>query len=266
MGGTWDSTNVIDSDVAVLTNVGLEHTRWLGPTIADIAREKLAVVRPGSTLVLGADVGADVAREAEGVASQCGARIVHAEADVDAAAALPAFQRRNFATAVAAAQAHLGAPLDPDLVRAAAAEAAVPGRFEVIPGEPVTVLDCAHNPDGIAALCGSLTEVLGNGPLVAVVSILEDKDAAAMLTALLPRCEAVVFTAAANPRALPPPTLASLAHQLNGPAATIEPDPHRALERARAIAGPRGVVLATGSIYLVADLKRAPGSRPGATL
>ncbi len=64
LGGRWDATNVIDSRVAVLTNVGLEHTRWLGPTVRDIAREKLAVVRPGSTLVVGADLHPDAMDEA----------------------------------------------------------------------------------------------------------------------------------------------------------------------------------------------------------
>jgi dihydrofolate synthase / folylpolyglutamate synthase len=80
LGGRWDATNVIDAEVAVLTNVGLEHTRWLGPTVADIAREKLAVVAPGATLVLGPDLDPDADAEARLVAGRQGAAIVRAPA------------------------------------------------------------------------------------------------------------------------------------------------------------------------------------------
>ena len=87
-----------------------------------------------------------------------------------------------------------------------------------------------------------------------------------MLRALLPRCAACVFTASQNPRALPPATLGSLAVQLGGPPAELEGDPRRALERARELAGPEGAVVATGSIYLVADLLSAPGRRRASAL
>ena len=89
---------------------------------------------------------------------------------------------------------------------------------------------------------------------MAVVSILDDKDAAGMLSVLLPACDAVVFTTSQNPRALPPPTLQSLATQLGGRPSEIVPDPVRALARGRELAGPEGVVIATGSLYLIADL------------
>jgi dihydrofolate synthase / folylpolyglutamate synthase len=87
-----------------------------------------------------------------------------------------------------------------------------------------------------------------------VVYVLDDKDAAGMLAALIPACDALILTSSQNPRALPPPTLQSLARQLAGPPAEIVPDPHRALQRARELAGTRGVVIATGSLYLIADL------------
>jgi hypothetical protein len=120
---------------------------------------------------------------------------------------------------------------------------------------------------GVAALAESLPEFLAGRPLVAVVSVLDDKDAAAMLATLLPLCAGAVFTANANPRALSPATLASLAGQVGAPAATrVEPDPRRAVALARALAGPGGVVLATGSIYLVADLLRPAGAGRGSTL
>ncbi len=262
LGGRYDATNVIPSAVQVLTNVGLEHTRWLGPTLGDIAREKLAVVRSGSTLVVGA-LEPEVETEAQNAAASVGARLVHAPADPGVAlAALGGFQRRNFAVARAAAEAFAGS-LDPAAVEAAAASVLVPGRLQPVGSDPLTLLDGAHNPSGLLALADSLPDVLARrtGPLVAVVSILEDKDAAGMLAVLLPHCREVVFTRSANPRALSPATLDSLWRQIGGIGAEIEADPRRALERARERAGTAGTVLATGSIYLVADLLRAPGVR-----
>jgi dihydrofolate synthase/folylpolyglutamate synthase len=143
----------------------------------------------------------------------------------------------------------------------------VPGRLQVVDRDPVTLLDGAHNPAGLEALVESLPDVIGDAPLVAAVSILEDKDATAMLRALLPRCAAVVFTRSGNPRALPPATLLSLAGQLGGPPAEVISAPHAALERARELAADiGGAALATGSIYLVADLVAAPGERKASRL
>jgi len=292
LGGRWDATNVIDARIAVLTNVGLEHTRWLGPTVADIAREKLAVVAPGATLVLGPDLHPDADAEARQVAERQGATIVRAPAAPPGGVELVArgaFQRRNFAVACVAAEAYLGR-LDDGAVRAAAASTVVPGRFEVRdgpgagPGAPddcvEVVLDGAHNAGGIEAIAGSLPEFLAGRPLVAVLSVLDDKDAAAMLTTLLPLCAGIVFCANHNPRALSPATLASLAGQIGAGgwdgATRVEADPHRAVVLARRLAAQLaaarpagaggGVVLATGSIYLIADLVRPAGSGQGSTL
>ncbi|MBJ7521528.1 MAG: bifunctional folylpolyglutamate synthase/dihydrofolate synthase [Solirubrobacteraceae bacterium] len=261
LGGRYDATNVLDAPVVVLTNVGLEHTRWLGPTVADIAREKLAVVPPGGTLVLGADLHPDARREADEVAARQGATIVSARADPGVPVhALGGFQRRNFAAAMEAVRAWLGR-LDDEAVRAAAAQVAVPGRFQLVARSPDTILDGAHNPGGMEALAASLPEYLAGRRLTAVISVLDDKDAAAMLTALLPHCAHVVVTSNANPRALSPATLESLAAQIGTVPVQREPDPKRALVRAREVAGPDGVVLATGSIYLIADLLREAGDR-----
>jgi dihydrofolate synthase/folylpolyglutamate synthase len=250
LGGRWDATNVLGAPVVVLTNVGLEHTRWLGPTIPDIAGEKLAVVKrshPPATLVLG-----ERQPEVEPLAAETGATIVRpAPLDVD----LPGYQRHNFEVAATAARALRD--VDDAAVAAAATHAQVPGRLQIVDHDPLTMFDGAHNPSGIAALVGALPE----RPVTAVVSILDDKDATAMLRALLPHCAGAVFTASTNRRALPPATLASLAAQLGGPPAEVEPDPRRAVERARALAGPEGAVVATGSIYLVADLLSPPGAR-----
>jgi dihydrofolate synthase/folylpolyglutamate synthase len=143
----------------------------------------------------------------------------------------------------------------------------VPGRLQVVDEDPLTLLDGAHNPDGIAALAESLPEIAAGRRTVAVVSILDDKDAARMLATLLPACHAVVLTSSQNPRALPPPTLESLTRQLGGPPAELVPDPRAALARGRALAGREGVVVATGSIYLVADLlRKAPAGRRASML
>jgi len=264
LGGRYDATNVIPSEVQVLTNVGLEHTRWLGPTIRDIASEKLAVVRAGATLVIGPDLDPDalaLARETPA------ARIVVAEETGIVPAARGSFQRRNFALARAAAEALIG-DLDDHAVRAAAASTLVPGRFELVGRDPETVIDGAHNPAGMRALAESLPEWLDGRELVTVVSILDDKDAAAMLQALIPHTSHIVCTTNANPRALPPATLQSLARQLGFEAVSAERDPRAALAAARGIASHPpidGAVLATGSIYLIADLLRPVGAR-GATL
>jgi dihydrofolate synthase/folylpolyglutamate synthase len=274
LGGRYDATNVIPSEVQVLTNVGLEHTRWLGPTIRDIASEKLAVVTSSgdrrlrrseaetfpSALILGTDLHPDALE----LALATPARIVVATDTDMPIAARGAFQRRNFALARAAAEALLG-ELDDDAVRAAAASTLVPGRFELVGESPETVIDGAHNPAGMAALAESLPEWLDGRELTAVVSVLDDKDAAGMLQALIPHVTRIVCTTNANPRALPPATLKSLARQLGFTAVTAERDPRAALAIARELSGPQGAVLATGSIYLIADLLRPAGTR-GATL
>ena len=261
LGGRYDATNVIPSKVQVLTNVGLEHTRWLGPTIPDVANEKLDIVRPGGTLVVGADLDPDAMVLAERTCETRGATLVVAPAHSGLELlAQGEHQQRNFAVARAAATAYLGR-LDDAAVRAAAASTLVPGRFQIVDEAPVTVIDGAHNAAGMAALASALRTFADGRRVVACVSILDDKDAAAMLRELLPMCAELVVTQSANPRALPAATLESLAGQLGGPPARTVPDPRRALAAAREAAGPEGVAVATGSIYLIADLLRPEGAR-----
>ena len=260
LGGRYDATNVLPSRVQVLTNVGLEHTRWLGPTVRDIAREKLAVVSDGGVLVTG-PLAPEAEEEAEAVARARGARRVRVSGEADVP--IPGrYQRENFALALAAAEAHLGA-LDPPTVERAARAVRVPGRLQEIDAAPLTLLDGAHNPAGIGALVDALAELSGErrppARRVAAVSVLDDKDAAAMLATLLGFCDDLVFCANANPRALSPATLASLAAQLAGREFETRADPHVALARARELAGPDGLAVATGSIYLISDLVRPPG-------
>src|SRR5436190_14102356 len=178
LGGRYDATNVIPSKVQALTTVGLEHTRWHGPTITHISGEKLDVVKPDGTLALGHGLHPDAVAAARRVANERGVRMVWAPADPGVpVAALGSFQRRNFALARTAAEAFMG-ELDARAVARAAAEVRVSGRLQMIGERPLTLLDGAHNPDGMAALAESLSEVTGSRkPLVAVVSILDDKDA-----------------------------------------------------------------------------------------
>jgi dihydrofolate synthase/folylpolyglutamate synthase len=264
LGGRWDATNTLDSRVQVLTNVGLDHTRWLGPTVRDVAREKLAVVRDDAILVVG-ELHPDAHEEAVAAATAHHARLIHASPRDVSAPGL--FQRQNFGVAVAAAEALLG-KVDEEAVRAVAESVSIPGRCEVVGRDPLMIVDGAHNPAGVAALAESIPEMFGGRRPVAVVSVLEDKDAAGMLRELLPSSCAVVFTRNANPRALPPATLESLARQVTPEPPPIElvADPHAALARARELAGPGGGVLATGSIYLVADLVRGATQRRASTL
>ena len=175
--------------------------------------------------------------------------------------------RRNFALARAAAEAYLG-QLDETAVQAAAAGIRIPGRLEVIDQHPLTVLDGAHNAEAMNALIDSLPELLGDraGSLVAVVSILTDKDAAGMLSLLMPHCQSLVLTSSHNPRALPPATLESLSRQLGGPPTEIVPDPLSAMTRARELAGSDGAVLVAGSLYLVADLVRPAAAQRASIL
>jgi dihydrofolate synthase/folylpolyglutamate synthase len=260
LGGRYDATSVVQARVTVLTNVALEHTRWLGPTIADIAEEKLAVVRPSAELVLGAGLAGEAMAVAERIAAEREARIVVAQ---PLAEDLPvrsrgAFQRRNFALARAAAAAYLrsvGHELDVQAVARAAAETEVPGRLQRVAEDPPTVLDGAHNPDAVAALVESLPDVFGDAPIALVIGVLEDKDADTMLRLLLPVCERAWFTAPPSPRALSPAALESRARQLGFSSTVSEPRPERALAAAREWAAQNGAsVLATGSVYLVGDL------------
>ncbi|HSZ14308.1 MAG TPA: cyanophycin synthetase [Solirubrobacteraceae bacterium] len=278
LGGRYDATSVIDARVTVLTNVGLEHTRWLGPTLTDIAEEKLAVTRPHTALVLGEDLAAPALAVAERVAAEREAWIVRPRAapvPVPLLRARGAFQQRNFALATVAAEEYLraaGIPVNAEAVAQAGACTEVPGRMQLVDEDPPTLLDGAHNPDAVLALVESLPQVLSArpgaspAPIALVLGVLDDKDAAAMLAALLPAVRRAWFTAPPSSRALSPAALESLARQLGFDVSVCEPRPARALAQAQEWArAHQGAVLATGSVYLVGDLlrelARADGSR-----
>jgi dihydrofolate synthase / folylpolyglutamate synthase len=272
LGGRLDATNTIPSRVTVLTSVGLDHTEWLGETELEIAAEKLAVLKDQSTLVLGR-VSAPVRELAERVADERGAELIVAPEDpgagIEVAAAGP-FQRRNFALAVAAATAFLGA-VDPERVAAVAAGLRVPGRLELIADSPPTYVDAAHNPDGAAALAEALPALAAGRPVVACLAVLADKDAAAMIAALAPVLRSVVCTeippaalaghGRPGARSRPARELADLCGAY-GLEAIAEPRLEPALRRAAELACGTfaGVLVVTGSHYLIAPARTSRGA------
>jgi dihydrofolate synthase/folylpolyglutamate synthase len=221
LGGRYDATNVISSEVVVLTNVALEHTRWLGSTRELIAREKLAVIAPGAKVVLGEG-------EWEALAREAGAGSV--------AIVTPEELSRR------AVELVLGRTL-----AAETNEVTVPGRLEWR-GER-ELWDGAHNPAGVAWLVRQLPR----HDWTLVCSILADKDVDSMLETLAPLASTFVATCCSSPRALPAGELAARAESFFERVETVD-DPARALVRGRELAAPDGRLLVTGSLYLLADL------------
>jgi dihydrofolate synthase/folylpolyglutamate synthase len=277
LGGRLDATNTIPSKLTVLTSIGRDHTEWLGESEEQIAAEKLAVLRDQTTLVLGR-VSPAVAALAERTAAERGARLVVAPEDPGAGVEVRApgrFQRRNFALAAAAAEAFLGRELDPARRAAVAAGLEIPGRLERIGGDPPVLLDAAHNPDGAAALAEALPAVAGGRPVIAVLAILADKDAAAMIAALAPTLTRAVCTElpggtsgqkthgyggeSTTRRSFGAGELASLC-EAAGLSAEAAPEFAAAVALGRARAAERGGVLAVaGSHYALAPAREALG-------
>jgi dihydrofolate synthase/folylpolyglutamate synthase len=217
LGGRLDATNVLDAEVVVLTNVALDHTDVLGDTREAIAGEKLAVVAPGSTVILGEAEWESRAR------ARGPARILVAD-DV----------------ARVAAEALLDRPLEGDV------EASLQGRFDVVGDD---VFAGAHNPAGVEWLL----ERLPRHDYVIVASVLADKDVEATLAALARAGRTLVATASHSARAVPAAELARVAEPFFDRVELVD-DPVEAFDRARALAGDDGAVLVTGSLYLLADL------------
>lgn len=273
MGGLNDATNVVDAQVAVVTNVSLDHVELLGPTRADIAREKSGIVKPGSTLVLGEqdhdlveifrsagasrcwEAGSDFACESTRIAH--GGRVLNLRTpggrypDVF----LPlhgAHQGANAACALAAAEAFFDAPLHPDVVAEGFGAVVAPGRMEVVGRAPLVVLDGAHNPAGAAAAGATLAEDFGAiERWVVVMGLLAGRDPAEMVRALgAKRIGRLLACAPPSPRALAPDVLAAGAAAV-GVHAEVAETVGQALDRAARLARSDEAILVTGSLYLV---------------
>lgn len=271
--GRFDATNVCDGQVAVLTNVGRDHTDGRGDWRRRIAEEKAGIVKPGSTFVLGetdpalADIFAATpaaeivlrGRDFDVVDDQIalGGRMLtlRTPAHTVDEIFLPlhgAHQAANAALALAAAEALVHHPLDADAIRAAFASVRIPGRFEVVRREPTVIIDGAHNVDGAAAAARTLAEEFTlAGSLVLVVGMLEGRDPVAVLEAL--RATEAGFLVACtppSPRAIPAAQVAAAADAL-GIVAESVPDVHDAVRRALAFASDEDLILVTGSLYVI---------------
>lgn len=292
LGGAEDATNVLSAGVCVLTPIGLDHTEWLGDTVADIAHAKAGIIHSGATVITAAqpeeaaravlercaEVGATVAREGQefGVLRRTlavGGQMLTLQGlgGEYEEVFLPLHgphQAQNAAVALAAAEAFLGAgaerALDADVVRAGFAEVTAPGRLERIRTAPTILLDAAHNPHGMAATATTLAEEFDFRRLVAVVAMFEDKDVTGVLELLEPVVDAVVATTNSGSRAMPAARLGAIAREIFGPErVTVARHLPDAIETAVALAeedvdaGISGVgVLITGSVVTVADARR----------
>ena len=277
--GRWDATNVLDGDVAVVTNIGADHTDFTPGWRERVAEEKAGIVKEGSFLVLGEpdhdlrrifveaagdrlwvrgdDFGVEAARLAVGghvidLATPGGVideifLPVHGEHQVV-----------NASIALAAAEAFFGRPLDDEVVRAAFARLVLPGRFEVVEHSPLVVIDGAHNPDGCATVLATLDDEFEiAGRRILVVGLLEGRDPDALLEALdARRADLVVACTPDSPRALPADQLARITESLGIPTAVV-PDVADAVEQARVIADPDDAVVITGSLYVAGAARTA---------
>jgi dihydrofolate synthase/folylpolyglutamate synthase len=274
LGGRLDVTNVVRGDVAVLTSVGVDHAEFLGDTIAGIAAEKAAIIKPGAIAVTGAldeDAEAVVAARA----TEVGAKRVAWARDFGPFEPLLAAQKTGGPRVLAGAhQAHNAAlaaaavsalaakfpdefQMDRRLRDEAIVHARWPGRLEILPrrgGSGTIVLDAAHNPQAVRALVASLDDVAPSRPRILVFAAMADKDWQAMLRLLVPEFDRVIVTSLAMARAERPEIFLESA-----PGARIAPDPVRALERAELEAGAHGSIVVTGSIFLLGNLYRAAG-------
>ncbi len=277
MGGRWDATNVVEAPVALICPIGLDH-RELGSTIAEVAAEKAAIIKPEATAIVRSqdaealevidrrakDVGADVrvedrdfavtARELAVGGQQISIRGLEKEYGELLLPLHGEHQARNAAAAVAASETLLGRPLDDDTLREALAGASSPGRLEVVGRHPLVVLDGAHNPAAAAALAESLAEALVWRRLHLVIGILETKDAEAIVRALAPRAAAAYATRNSNPRSLDATDVARLSDAA-GVATTAHESVRDALNAAHEASEDGDLILVTGSLYTVADAR-----------
>jgi dihydrofolate synthase/folylpolyglutamate synthase len=263
LGGRWDATSVVEPAVAVITGVGLDHTAILGNTLAKIAAEKAAIIKSGSIPVLGPGTAATreifLARCAEVGQTPL---IVAATGTVPLAAPLnfagPSYQRENLTTALVAAQAAFGGPLNYAKAQAALDELRIFGRFEIVRDEPLLLIDAAHNQPSAAALADALIERFGQGsdgllnasaPSAAaptlLLGILADKDAAGIIEALGPLFAEIAVTQSASARALGADELANLVRERLGRASRVFSSVASALNTFTAQGTP---LIVTGSI------------------
>ena len=277
LGGRWDSTNIADATVAVVTNVGLDHVDIIGPTRADIAREKSGIVKRGATLVLG-ETDPQLLPTFEGTPAAAiwlrdrdfavlenrvaiGGRAIDLRTPTtryeDVFLSLHgAHQGDNAVLAVSAVEAFFGRPTADDIVREALAAVQVPGRFEIIGRSPLVILDGAHNVAGAEAAADTLDDFSTTGDRIIVFGTNRGHDPVEMLEALdARRARLVVATAADFPRAVAVDQIVAAAESMGVQAVGV-PGVAQAIALARKVATEDDVVLVTGSLYVVGEAKR----------
>ncbi|HEV7654907.1 MAG TPA: folylpolyglutamate synthase/dihydrofolate synthase family protein [Mycobacteriales bacterium] len=302
MGGSWDSTNVADGRIAVVTPIGLDHTKYLGDTVGQIAVEKAGIIKPESIAVLAAqeneaaevlirrsiEVGATVAREGAefGVVDRSiavGGQVLTIQglAGRYEQLFLPlhgAHQAQNAAVALAAVEAFLGVNaetgiMDVEVVREAFLGVSSPGRLEIVRGAPTVIVDSAHNPHGMAATVEALAESFSFRRLVGVMAVLADKDVTGMLALLEPVLDEIVVTENSSGRVLNADDLGAAAVEIFGPdRVVVEPRLDDAIETAIRLAEESddeqvsgSGVLVTGSVVTAGEARTllGAGRRPG---
>jgi len=278
LGGRLDATSVIRSDVQVLTSIGREHTELLGDTLTGILREKAAVIPSGGRAIAG-ELSPELRAELKVVCVERGATcrflgdevVILTDPRADSfdvfglhacytdlrLQVLGGYQRSNAALAIGAVELFAETELDSNSVRRALATTSIPGRLEVISKRPLCIFDGSHNPSGMEETMRSLDQILERRRLIAVLSVLIDKDAPGMISHLAPRCDIIFATQSSSARALDADRLASLiAETCEGPEVFVDQDPRSAMLSAYRLASSNQVVLVTGSLTLISDLKR----------
>ncbi len=281
IGGRLDGTNVLVPEVAVITNVSLDHTEILGDTTALIGRDKAGIAKPGIPLVSDVD-DPDARREIESECDEVGAPFVSVRDTTTVVArhgerygqsftvetpldryeiALPvlgAFQQRNAAVAIRALE-HLRAELRPSkaAIEAGLARLMIPGRMEFFPSHPSVVFDVAHNPDKMSHLVDALAETFPDRRFSFVLAMAETRDVAAILAPLSRLPITLTFTGfddVAGRTAMRPQRIASVAQDVGLWGRAVR-DPVDALSIARRNADASDIVVVTGSTFVVATLR-----------
>ena len=281
MGGSWDATNLIASDVAVITPIGMDHVAELGPTLADIATEKAGIIKHGKVAVLreqdpvadevlakrAAEVDATVLREGAdwevldpliAVGGQAfGLRTPRATYEDLYVPVFGRYAARNAAAGAVALEALTEKALDEATLRAGLADLRTPGRLEVVGHEPALVLDGAHNPDGAAALAEELPRFFRWDRLHIVLAVSANKDVAGVVAPIAALADAVYATRNDSVRSVEPEVVAQAARAAGAPTVDVYASVADAVAAARAAAGPGDLVLVAGSLFTVGDAKRS---------
>jgi dihydrofolate synthase / folylpolyglutamate synthase len=274
LGGRLDATNALDLSVAMVTNVDLDHRKYLGNTIGEIAREKAAIIKPGDLVITGCEgealaVVEDYTARVMGTVWRLGYELQVSSRSLGwdgstLSVSGPGFEHKDlrlslvgdyqpFNAALAVAAGHALDAGGDQAVHSGLAEAVWPGRLQVIAREPRVILDGGHNPAAMVKAGAALRRLIGPERLVAVFAMLSERDPVELITALRTlRPDAVVFTepASAQGHAVAPEAL----NELYGDGAHVARPAGAALARARELAGPSGNVLVCGSLYLVGEI------------